>query len=112
MSAPQLSRKLVLEAPLRTPDGAGGYAQGWTAVGTVWAEVLAGTGREAAGVGTAVSRVVYRITLRAAPVGSVQRPMPDQRFREGARVFRVLSVAERDAGGRYLVCQTEEEITA
>jgi head-tail adaptor len=107
-----LSRKLVLEAPVRTPDGAGGYAQGWTALGTVWAEVLAGAGREAAGAGAAVSRVVYRVTVRAAPVGSPQRPQPDQRFRDGARVFRVLSVAERDAGGRYLVCQTEEEMAA
>ncbi len=110
MTAPNLTRKLVLEAPVRAPDGAGGFVLGWTALGTLWAEVLAGGGREAAGVGTALSKVVYSITVRSAPIGSTSRPLPDQRFREGSRVFRVLSVAERDPGSRFLICQTEEEV--
>ena len=55
------------------------------------------------------SAMGYRITVRAAPVGAPSRPRPDQRFREGARVFRILAVAERDAVGRYLTCFAEEE---
>ena len=33
MSAPRLNRKLVLEAPTRVADGAGGYTVTWAALG-------------------------------------------------------------------------------
>lgn len=109
MTMPLLNRKLLLEAPARLPDGAGGYTQGWDVLGTHWAAVQAGSGREVAGVATSMSRVNYRITVRAAPVGSPARPLPDQRFRDGNRIFKVLAVAEADQGGRYLTCLAEEE---
>lgn len=112
MTRPHLTRQLLLEAPVRTPDGAGGYALGWTGLGLLWADMRAGPAREAAGIGTALSKVTYRITVRAAPVGDPSRPVPDQRFRDGARIFRILTVAEADPAGRYLVCQTEEEVAA
>ena len=51
-------------------------------------------------------------TKNGCSIGSTSRPLPDQRFREGTRVFRVLSVAERDPGSRFLICQTEEEVAA
>jgi hypothetical protein len=42
-----LNRALVLEAPqTRVPDGAGGFALTWGALGTLWAEVVAGAGRD------------------------------------------------------------------
>lgn len=110
MSAPHLTRKLMLEAPERVADGAGGYVQGWTALGVLWAEVRAGTGRDQAGYGVSLASVPYRITVRAAAVGSTARPAPDQRFRDGTRLFRVLAVSERDPQGRYLTCLTEEEV--
>ena len=50
--------------------------------------------------------------LRAAPMGSVARPRPEQRLRLGARIFTILAVAERDASGRYLVCFSREEVPA
>ncbi len=112
MSAPVLNRRLVLEAPVRTADGAGGYATGWTVLGEVWAAIEAGAAREAAGIATAVSRSTYRLTLRAAPVGSASRPGPDQRFREGTRIFRVLAVTEAGGDGRYLSCLVQEEVAA
>ena len=34
-------------------------------------------------------RMLFRLFLRAAPQGSPQRPRPDQRLREGARLFTV-----------------------
>ena len=47
MSAPMLTRRLVLEAPERVADGAGGYTETWVARGTLWAEVVPrGAGRE------------------------------------------------------------------
>ena len=44
-----LSRRLVLETPQMASDGAGGFTQVWASLGTLWGEVRAGSGREAAG---------------------------------------------------------------
>lgn len=110
MSAPILNRKLVLEDAVQLPDGSGGYAESWVALGQVWAEVAAGTGREKAGEFVTVSSVPYRITVRAAPFGAASRPKPDQRFREGTRLFRINAVTEMDGRAQYLVCLANEEI--
>ena len=112
MSAPVLNREMVLESPDRQPDGAGGYAEGWAALGTLWAELRPRTGRDAGGEGAALSRMRYRIVLRAAPDGSSMRPRAGQRLRLGARRFRIEAVAEYDRRARYLECfATEEEVT-
>ena len=112
MSAPNLSHLLVLEQATRLPDGAGGFTSTWAEVCTHWAEITSGAGRMTAGDEVYVSQVPYRITLRAAPVGSTARPRPEQRLRLGARIFTILAVAERDASGRYLVCFSREEVPA
>jgi head-tail adaptor len=101
---------LVLEAPERAPDGGGGYAAVWLARGVLWAEMRAGSGRAAAGEEAALGLAPWRITVRAAPEGSAARPRAGQRFREGGRVFDILAVTERDAGGRYLDCAAREEV--
>lgn len=112
MSGPRLNRRLILEAPERTPDGMGGYAITWQPLGEVWAEIKPGTGREKAGIAVSLSQVPVRITLRAAPVGQTNRPKPDQRFREGGRIFVILAVTEPDMSGRYLTCNAIEEEAA
>lgn len=105
----QLNRRLTLEQMVSTPDGAGGFSTHWQAVGTLWAHVAPGAGREAAGEEITLSRVPYRITVRGAPVGSPQRPVPGQRLTQTGRVFQVLAVTERDASGQYLTCFAHEE---
>lgn len=105
-----LSRKLVLETAVRAADGAGGFAEDWVPLGVVWAQVKAGSGRERFGAGVTKSTVPYRIVVRAAPVGAPSRPSPDQRFRDGTRVFRILAVAEYDRDQAYLTCFTTEEV--
>jgi head-tail adaptor len=110
MSEPHLSRALVLEAPTQVADGAGGYALNWTAVGTLWGEVAAGSGRDPAGVEITLASVPYRITVRGAPVGSPRRPVTQQRFRDGARIYQIYAVTERGADGLYLTCFTREEV--
>lgn len=108
-----LNRKLVLEEPQRVADGAGGYRKVWLALGVLWAEIRAGAGREREGIGTAtVSSVPYRITVRAAPAGAPSRPRPEQRFRDGDRIFRIMAVAERDADAKYLECAAREEVAS
>ncbi|MBY6047516.1 head-tail adaptor protein [Vannielia litorea] len=111
-ASPVLNRKLVLETPERVPDGLGGWSRTWAELGQLWAEVKSGSGSERADEFLTVSSVPYRITVRAAPPGAMSRPKPEQRFREGSRIFRILAVAERDEHGRYLTCYAREEVSA
>ena len=112
MAVPNLNRRLTLEEAQDLPDGAGGYQRSWAVLGELWAEVRPGTGRERAEDFVTVASVPYRITVRAAPAGAASRPRPDQRFREGARIFRILAVSDRDDRGRYLTCFATEEVAA
>ena len=109
MIAPHLTRKLVLEGQAVVADGAGGFTKSWAVLGIVWAEVLAGTGRDVPGEEITLSSIPYRITVRGAPQGASSRPRAEQRFRDGARLFRIVAVTERDAGGQYLTCFAREE---
>ncbi|MFN4158506.1 MAG: head-tail adaptor protein [Gemmobacter sp.] len=109
MRPPRLSRALMLEGEVVSPDGAGGFVQSWTGIGTLWGAVVAGSGREAAGVEVPLSVQAFRVWVRGAPVGAPSRPVAGQRFRDGARVFAILAVTEADADGRYLVCAAREE---
>ncbi|RYH11413.1 head-tail adaptor protein [Tropicimonas sp. IMCC6043] len=109
MQEPELRRRLVLETLERTSDGSGGYVETWVPLGTLWAEVKAGTGRETESDFVTLSYVPYRITVRAAPPDDTRRPRADQRFREGPRVFRILAVADSGTRGRYLTCYAREE---
>lgn len=111
-AAPILNRRLVLEEPQRSPDGAGGYTETWIAVGTLWAAITPGSGRERDGDQLTLSRVPYRIVVRGAAAGAASRPRAEQRFREGDRLFRILAVTERDPRGHYLTCFAEEEVGA
>ena len=110
MTGPRLNRALVLEQPTRVADGAGGFALTWVAVGSLWGEVKPGSGSEKAGVEISLATVPYRITVRGAAVGSPARPKPEQRLRDGSRVFLILAVSERDPDGRYLTCFAREEV--
>jgi head-tail adaptor len=106
----RLTSKLVLERLDAVPDGAGGQHESWEPLGTVWGEVTPRTGRETAGEAGQVSVTGFRITVRAAPQGHSARPLPEQRFRDGVRVFRINSVTEADPGGRFLTCICDEEV--
>jgi head-tail adaptor len=112
MKPVHLSRALVLESPVETSDGMGGLQLSWAVLGTLWAEVLPGSGRDVAGEEVVMSAVPYRITVRGAPQGAPSRPRAGQRFRDGTRVFAILAVTERDGSGTYLVCFVREEVPA
>ncbi|MBY6090277.1 head-tail adaptor protein [Maritimibacter alkaliphilus] len=110
---PRLNRALQLETAQRIADGAGGFSEVWQGLGTVWAEVSArGAGRERGGEALPLGQVGWRIVVRGAAQGDPVRPQAGQRFREGARVYRILAVAERDPAGRYLTCFASEEAVA
>lgn len=112
MRRPNLNRALVLEQKVELADGAGGLRASWSALGTLWSEVRSLSGRESGGLGVARSKVGLKITLRAAPFGSTLRPKPEQRFREGTRLYKITAVADTPSGGRYLTCYAFEEVAA
>ena len=110
--APHLTRPLVLEGRVQTADGAGGFTSVWQALGTLWAEVSPGTGRDVTGEEVTLAAVPYRITVRGAPQGAPSRPLPGQRFREGARLFAIVAVTEAGRAGQFLTCFAREEVPA
>ncbi len=110
MTVPRLSRRLYLERAERVADGAGGFDITWVVVASVWGEITARTGRERRLLEAPVSSMSYRIVVRGAPQGSPLRPRPDQRFREGSRIFNIRAVTERGFDGRFLTCFADEEV--
>ncbi|MEX3015902.1 phage head closure protein [Gymnodinialimonas hymeniacidonis] len=108
MRPPQFNRKLILEAPSRVSDGAGGFAETWAPLGIIWGEVLPrGAGRE-----VEASELKLKVTVRAAPQGAPSRPTAAMRFRDGDRIYRIEAVTEAEAEGRYLICFVKEEVGA
>lgn len=110
--AVNLTRRLVLEARDVQPDGSGGHSVDWLPLGTLWADVSPRTGREDFIAGRPTPRVKYRILVRGAPAGTPSRPRPEQRLRDGARIFDILTVTEHDPAGRYLELVAEEGISS
>jgi len=107
MSAPEMTRRLLLEAPERLGDGAGGFSEVWVARGHVWAAVeTRGAGREV----DQAARLQLKITMRAVPQGAAARPDASMRFLDGVRLYRIEAVHEGDALGRTLVCFAVEEV--
>jgi SPP1 family predicted phage head-tail adaptor len=106
----RLTSELVLERLIAVPDGAGGQHESWETLGTVWGAVTPRTGRESVGEAGQVSVTGFRIVVRAVPVGHSARPLPEQRFRAGDRVFRINSVTEADPEARFLMCVCDEEV--
>ncbi len=109
MTERRLNRKLTLEEAIRTADGAGGFSQAWVALGDLWAEVDPSRGRSAGRGDLSLAQSATAVIVRGAPQGAASRPKPDQRFREGPRLFRIVAVTEDDRDGRYLRCDTIEE---
>jgi SPP1 family predicted phage head-tail adaptor len=103
MSDPaRFNRRLVLEAPVETADGAGGVARGYDQVAEIWAEVTPVGGRSEIVAGRLGANVTHRIVIRAPRDLSVQH-----RFADGGRLFRI--VAFRESPDRRLIEIAAEE---
>lgn len=98
-----LNRRLALEAPAETPDGAGGVVRTHETVATLWAQVMPVSARgdvEAERLGGAVT---HRIRIRRSPDITTRH-----RFRDGAIVYRIVSLRDPDGRGRFLEIEAEE----
>lgn len=103
-----LTRRLALEARADAPDGGGGLAENWEARGVIWAAIRPVSARERFTGARPAAIVTHRATIRYAEFGAPERPVPDQRFREGARVFAIRGVTEADDRRERLHCWLEE----
>ncbi|MEO1238572.1 MAG: head-tail adaptor protein [Pseudomonadota bacterium] len=110
MTPPQLNRRFRLEAANVAPDGAGGFVETWEVLGEIWGELKGASGRDVDIDTGAMSQGRFRITVRAASQGALERPLPGQRLREGNRVFPILAVIDTDTRGRWLTCIVREEL--
>ena len=99
----ELNRRLTLQAPVETADGAGGVTRTYTDAATLWAKVEPISGRYdiiAAGAG---ATIMHRIVIRSGPDVTTQH-----RFVEGARTYQVVAVRDEDASRRFRVIHAEE----
>jgi len=99
-----LNRRIVIEAPTTTPDGAGGATVVWTPVATVWARVETLSASEQVRAGRPDAIATHRLTIRArSGIESGQRILVDSRV---LTVRATRPYGDRDA---YLVLEAEEE---
>ncbi|MCI0546838.1 MAG: phage head closure protein [Candidatus Rokubacteria bacterium] len=99
----RLNRRLVLEAPERAEDGAGGADVTWSEVATLWAEVAPAGGREALRAEAVTAEATHRITIRRR-----RDVAPAMRFREGARHYDIVAVLPDYRERRWTVCLVRE----
>jgi SPP1 family predicted phage head-tail adaptor len=100
-----LSRRLVLEAPVESADGAGGVVRSFSAAATLWVSVTpvsAAREIEAARLG---ARVTHRLHLRYSNDITIRH-----RFRDGSRIYRIVTLRDRDGGKRFLEIEAEERL--
>jgi SPP1 family predicted phage head-tail adaptor len=97
-----LNRRLTLEAPVETGDGAGGVSRSYQAVATVWAQVTPAHMRSDAAADSLAALVTHRIVIRAPRTLNTLN-----RFREGARIFHIAAFRET-ADRRFLEIDAEE----
>ncbi len=99
----ELNRRLVLEEPVDTPDGAGGVVRSYQAVTTLWAALVpAGASGVVVADGRGVT-VTHRITIRSRSDVTTRH-----RFRLGARIFEIVALRDEDGEGRFLTVAAEE----
>jgi SPP1 family predicted phage head-tail adaptor len=96
-----LNRRLVLEAPGETDDGAGGVVRLYDVVTTLWAQVLPVSARSDISADSLGAALRYKMIIRVRP-GITTR----HRFRDDERIYRILT-AKKSADRRFLEIEAE-----
>ena len=98
-----MRRRLLLEAPVATPDGLGGATFDHETVAAVWAQLEWLSGGEHWRRGRPEQLATHRISMRwRAGVDA------GQRLRDGEHVFDIRAVFDPDGSRRRLVCLVQE----
>lgn len=97
-----LNRRLVLQAPSDSDDGAGGYIRTYDVAATLWGQVTPQSSR-ADNAGDSLGAVLrFRIVLRARDDITTQH-----RLLDGAHIYRVVA-ARPSADRRFTEIDAEE----
>ena len=105
MSDPaRFNRRLSLQEPVDTPDGAGGVTRDYQQVTELWAEVMPVSSRGDVAAANLSAQVTHRIVIRAPREITARH-----RFAEGTRIYRIVSWRESD--DRRLIEIAAEERT-
>jgi SPP1 family predicted phage head-tail adaptor len=98
-----LNRRLILEAPVESADGAGGVTRSYEAVATLWASVEPKSAREGTAADALGANVTHLIRMRYSADITLR-----QRFRDGDRLYRIVAIRER--GRRFLDIDAEQRV--
>jgi SPP1 family predicted phage head-tail adaptor len=105
LSIGALRHRIVLERPVRLPDGGGGGIVSWTPVAGLWASVRPTTGMEAVVADQIAGRISHEIHVRyRADI------VPAMRFCLSTRTFEILAVIDVEERRRQLRCLCREEL--
>ncbi len=100
-----LDKRLILEAPVETPDGAGGVVRAYEAVATLWGSIAPVSARANVEGDQASALITHRIVIRTGPELTTQR-----RLRNGGRVFRIAAFRDADGTGRFIDISAQERV--
>lgn len=95
--------RLVIEAPVETPDEAGGVTRSFEAVATVWGRIEPSGGDELRLQDRLLQRLTHRIVLRAQSGLTAAH-----RLRHGARLFDIRAIRQDVPARRFITCDCEE----
>jgi SPP1 family predicted phage head-tail adaptor len=98
----ELNRRLVLQNPVETPDGAGGVMRTYAFVARLWAKVEPVSARGAVVADAPGATITHRIIVRHRSAVTTRH-----RFVEGATVYRIVTLRD-DATRRFLVIGAEQ----
>jgi len=96
-----LNRRLALEAPDETDDGAGGVTRVYAAVTKMWAQVLPVSARADVSADSLGAALRYKIVIRAGPAVTTRH-----RLRDDERIYRILTV-QKSADRRFIEIAAE-----
>ena len=103
MIAPgELNRRLVLQSPVETPDGAGGVMRTYAFVARLWAKVEPVSARGVVVADAPGATITHRIIVRRRSAITTRH-----RFVDGETVYRIATIRD-DATRRFLVIGAEE----
>ena len=100
-----LNRRLVLEAPVESADGAGGVSRSFAEVATLWVSVTPVSAARQIEAERLGAKVTHRLHLRFSSDITTRH-----RFRDGDRIYRIASLRDRDGRKRFLQIEAEERI--
>ena len=98
-----MRHRFALEAPVRTPDAAGGVDETWETAAEIWGALTALSGNETFVADKRSGRVSHEIMARAHPGFA-----PSHRLRLGPRIFEIRAVTVADERRRRVRLLCEE----